>query len=78
MGFDTDMQFTNPVIMPAMGVSVVVVSRCEHPNEVDGEPYRTDDEELARVHLGRVYEALDGFEDNKDGDEAEEEAVGEA
>lgn len=56
----------------------VMAARCSHANQVDRESDGTDSQELSRIHLWRVDEALDRLEDDKDGDEAEEDAVGEA
>lgn len=53
--------------MPAsVRVTVMVVSRRKHADEVDGQSERTDDEQLARVHLWRVQQSLDGLEDDED------------
>lgn len=61
-----------------MRVAVVVVPCGEHADQIDGQPERADDEQLGRVHLGRVQEPLDRLEHDEDRDQAEEEAVGEA
>lgn len=61
----------------SMRMSVMPACR-NHTDKVDSKSYCTDSEELAGVHLGRVEEALDGFKDDEDRDEAEEDAVCEA
>mgnify|MGYP006876462591 CR=1 FL=1 len=55
-----------------------MTARRGHANQVDRESDSTDGQELTRVHLWRVDEALDRLKDDKDGDEAQEDAVGEA
>lgn len=61
----------------AMRVTVMATRR-SHAHQVDRESDSTDGQELTRVHLWRVDEALDRLKDDKDGDEAQEDAVGEA
>ena len=61
----------------AVRVPMVPMPGRKHADEVDGEPDGAHREELARVHLGRVDEPLDGLEDDEDRDEAQEDAVGE-
>jgi len=50
----------------SMRMTVMVVARGDHADEVDGQSQRGDDEQLPRVHLGRVEKALNGLEDDKD------------
>jgi hypothetical protein len=65
------------MIMPSMRVPMMMMStRSVHPNEVDSQSDGTDNEELTRVHLWRVEQSLDRFEDDEDGDEAQEQSVG--
>lgn len=61
----------------AMRVTVMAARR-GHANQVDRESDSTDGQELTRVHLWRVDETLDRLKHDKDGDEAQEDAVGEA
>lgn len=61
----------------AMRVTVMA-SRRDHADQVDRESDGTDSQELSRVHLWRVDKALNRLEDDKDGNEAEEDAVGKA
>jgi len=69
---------TVPSPTAAVRVAVVSVTRRKHANEVDGESDRAHSEELPRVHFWRVEEALDRLKDDKDRDEAQEDAVGKA
>lgn len=70
-----------PMAVPSsasMRMPAVCMTSCDHADQVDGKADGADGEELARVHLRRVYEALDRFEDDEDRYEAKEDAVGEA
>lgn len=59
-------------------MAMMVMTRREHADQVDRQSHRADDEQLIRVHLGRIDQTLNSFEDNEDRDEDEEDAVGEA
>lgn len=86
------MTVTVPVIMAvtvivsvavAMVVSttmmvVVMSSRSDQSNQIDGQADRADRQKLFGVHLGRVDETLNRLKQNEDGDEDQKDAVGKA
>ncbi len=61
-----------------MRVPVVTVACRKHADQVDRQPERADDQQLGRVHLGRVQQPLDRLKHDEDRDQAQEEAVGKA
>lgn len=63
------------MIMPSMRMSMMMMACSKHANEVDRQADGADDEELTRVHLRRVEQSLNRFEDDEDRNEAEEQAV---
>lgn len=78
------MRVTVAVSMPTAAATssamrmTMMAARRGHADQVDRKSDGTDGQELSRVHLWRVDEALDRLKDDKDGDEAEEDAVGKA
>ena len=56
-------------------MAVVVMSRCEHSNQIDSKSKTADNEELICVHVGWIDESLYRFKDDKDRNEDEKDAV---
>lgn len=65
-------------VSSSVRVSMVTVSGRKHPHKIHGESNRTDDEQLPRVHLWWVEQALDSLEHDEDGDQTQEQSVGES
>jgi hypothetical protein len=63
------------VIVPVAVPVVVVTARGPHAEQVDRKPDTAHEQQLARLHLGRVHDALDALEDDEDRDEDEEAAL---
>lgn len=54
---------------------MVMMPSSEHTHQIDSQSKHADCQELIRVHLRRVNESLNGFEDDEDRDKDEEDAV---
>lgn len=67
---------TVPVIVAAVRVAVMMMSGREHADEVDEQADEADEQQLAGRHVGRIDQTLDRLEDDEDGDEDQEDAVG--
>jgi hypothetical protein len=66
------------MMMVTPATVVMVMPRREHPYEVHGQSNYAHNQELVRVHLGRVDESLDSLKDDKHRNEDEEDPVGKA
>lgn len=42
-----------------MRVTMMIVSCGNHSHKIDRKSDRTDDEQLTRIHFGRIHQALD-------------------
>lgn len=63
------------MIVTSVRMPMIMMPGREHSDEVDCQPDRADDEELVRIHLRGIEQALDRLEDDEDRDEAEEQAI---
>lgn len=66
-----------PMIVPMSTMRMSMIER-ENAHEVHDETEKTDKQEAIGIHLGWMHQALDGLKDDREGDEDEEDAVGEA
>lgn len=68
------------VSMPvAMSVSVcVTMVEGENPNHIHNKAHKTDQQKPMRIHLWGMKQPLNGFNDDKDRNQAQEDAVGES
>ena len=65
------------MVMMSVPVSMSVVER-ENANHVDHKTHETDQQQPMGVHLWRVQQSLNGLNDDKDGDQAQKDTVGES
>lgn len=70
------------VIVRMIFAMVVVVmmmpTRGYQPHQIDCQSKRTDNQKLLCVHLWRIDQSLNRLEEDKDGDQNEKDAIGEA
>ena len=70
---------TYSMIMSTMRMTVMMMStRSDHPHQINRQSNRTNDQQLRSIHLGRIQQSLNRFENDEDRYETEEESVGES